>query len=67
MKKKLITALVLCLISLTGCSGSESPAKDPKVSTGSFKTTIVNVDGRDIPCITWKLGYAGGISCDWNK
>ena len=65
MKKKLITALVLCLISLTGCS--ESPAKDPKVSTGSFKTTIVNVDGRDIPCITWNLGYGGGISCDWNK
>lgn len=65
MKKKLITALVLCLISLTGCS--EYPAKDPKVSTGSFKTTIVNVDGRDIPCITWKQGYAGGISCDWNK
>ena len=65
MKKKLITARVLCLISLTGCS--EPPAKDPKVSTGSFKTTIVNVDGRDIPCITWILGYAGGISCDWNK
>ena len=65
MKKKLITALVLCLISLTGCSGS--PAKDPKVSTGSFKTTIVNVDGRDIPCITWKQGNAGGLSCDWNN
>ena len=65
MKKKLITALVLCLISLTGCA--ESPTKDPKVSTGSFKTTIVNVDGRDIPCITWQLGYSGGISCDWNK
>ena len=66
MKKKLITALVLCLISLTGCS-AESSAKDPKVSTGSFKTTIVNVDGRDIPCITWQLGYSGGISCDWSK
>ena len=65
--KKIITALVLCLISLTGCAGSGSTAPDPKVSTGSFKTTIVNVDGRDIPCITWKQGYAGGISCDWNK
>jgi len=59
--KRLFAIGLLCL--LAGCSNnSADPDKDPG---GHFGVSEVNVDGRDVTCITFVNGYAGGVSCDW--
>jgi hypothetical protein len=51
------------LVSLTGCN--QKPADDPGGPEGSFRVATVDVDGRQVVCITWADSYKGGISCDW--
>lgn len=58
---KTIAAVVLAL-ALVGCG---NPADDPGSGRGGFKIDVVNVDGRQVTCITWHGGYPGGMSCDW--
>ncbi len=69
MKRLALTAAAL--LALTGCStddGTTSTPSQPGTEDGASTYTVmhVNVDGRDIPCITWKRYNAGGLSCDWN-
>jgi ABC-type glycerol-3-phosphate transport system substrate-binding protein len=61
-KTKALVVAVLAALTLTACG---TPAEAPGESKGSFRTTVVNVDGRGVQCVTWKHGYAGGVSCDW--
>ncbi len=56
-------AAVALTWALVGCSNDPS---NPDTPRGKFGTTEVSVGDRQIPCITWKAGYAGGISCDWD-
>lgn len=58
----------LC-VGLAGCDGNVLPHNDPsdpdRNPGGWVGVTDVNVHGRTVPCVTWKNGYAGGISCDF--
>lgn len=49
---------------LAGC-GNDPAAPDTEPD-GYFGVTDVDVGDRTIPCVTWKSGYAGGVSCDWS-
>lgn len=67
VKAALVVATVLAA---TGCSSGLGPSNDPAQPdpnpAGYFRTVTVKVDGRDVPCVTWKQSNAGGISCDWS-
>lgn len=55
MKAKALIVAALLAVSLSGCGlhyiGTE---------------TVDTPDGRHVLCIWKKVGYAGGLSCDWN-
>jgi len=55
---------VVAVFALAACGND--PAKPDTSPGGYFNVTTVNVNGRQIPCVTWKNGYAGGLSCDWS-
>ena len=57
-------ALVVCVLFLLTACGNDPNAPDQKPG-GHFGVTTVHVGDRDVPCVTWKQGYAGGLSCDW--
>lgn len=57
--------LAAAVLMLAGCAEQNDPA-DPSGPAGKFRTTTVTVDGREVPCITWKHYNAGGLSCDWS-
>jgi len=63
------TVLGALCIGLAGCGDGSLLSNDPNSpeqgSRGSFGVTDVNVHGRMVTCVTWKLAYAGGLSCDW--
>lgn len=59
-----LTALVAVAALLSGCGASNDPTV-PAGPGGFFRVANVTVDGKSIPCVTWKDGYAGGLSCDW--
>lgn len=65
--KTRITAIAasaaLALGTLAGCGND--PDKPSGKPSGKFGVVTVNVDGRDVRCVTWKDGYGGGLDCDW--
>jgi hypothetical protein len=69
LRRGIITVtLTGLLVSLAGC-GFGSIINDPnrpiEGARGSFGVTDVNVHGKNVTCVTWKLGNAGGMSCDF--
>ena len=60
-----IAVLGLLTLCLSGCMLDNNPTSPDPSAGGWFGTTHVNVDGKMVPCVTWKMGYAGGISCDF--
>lgn len=56
-------AALIAVIALTGC-GLEDPGTELPES-GLKERTATLEDGRKVVCLTWKRGYAGGMSCDW--
>jgi hypothetical protein len=59
----------LLALALTACGGhaflDNSPTQPDPAAGGWYGVAHVNVDGKMVPCVTWKNGYAGGISCDF--
>ena len=59
----------LLALALAGCGGhaflDNNPASPDPAAGGWYGVTHVNVDGKMVPCVTWKNSYAGGISCDF--
>jgi hypothetical protein len=64
-KTGMAAAAAVALLALTAC-GNDPKEPNGKPS-GTFGVVTVNVDGRDVRCVTWKNGYAGGLDCDWEK
>lgn len=60
-----LTAL-LCAASLSGCSEPEPPPADKPTNPTGFSVETINVNGRQVTCITWSDYKKGGLSCDWN-
>lgn len=65
MKTRLAAVLSVALLATTLAGCSNDPSKPSGDATGTFRVVTVNVDGRDIRCVTWKDGHGGGISCNW--
>lgn len=51
------------VLALTACGNDPQAPDGPR---GTFRTAEVKVGDRTVPCITWKDGYGGGVSCDWS-
>lgn len=65
--KKLLTVLAVSgVLLLTGCASGAVDTKTNEPST-LYETEITLSDGRTVTCITYKDGYAGGTSCDWDR
>lgn len=62
---KAVMAGIIVLAAVSGCSG---PAVDRTVRVDDNRLderTIILSDGREITCVVYKAGRAGGLSCDW--
>lgn len=62
--------VLLAMFGLVACA-KQSPYATPEVpktsdTYGQFQVTTVTVGDRQIPCITWWVTGAGGLSCDWS-
>lgn len=55
------------LVALTGCgTDSQKSVEYDNTGTRNFTETSIHLkDGRDVTCIIWASGPAGGPSCDW--
>ena len=63
MKRKMMVVAVAALL-LTGCGAADAETGE---STGLEQNTIELKDGRQVTCVVYKAGYAGGLSCDWDN
>ncbi|UGS26354.1 hypothetical protein K8F61_17265 [Microbacterium resistens] len=64
-----LVVLALGGLVLSGCASGGSPAVDGDAGQRSsklYERTISLTDGRTVTCITYRSGYAGGLSCDWD-
>ena len=63
MKRKMMVVAVAALL-LTGCGAADA---DTGKSTNLSEKKIALKDGRQVTCVVYKAGYAGGLSCDWDN
>lgn len=54
---KLAGLIAAAAILLSGCG---------RASLEHYDTHLLRDGDHNILCVTWKLGYAGGLSCDWD-
>lgn len=67
MKKKFI-AIGLAALVLAGCSSEFSGNTEDDGIPSTMAVDVVQLpDGREVVCVAWKLGYAGGLQCDWDN
>lgn len=59
----ILLVLAATISGIVACGND--PAAPSSRPTGTYRVTNVTVDGHSVPCVTWKDGYAGGLSCDW--
>lgn len=65
-----IGAIALAGLGLVGCATGGSPDSDDRAGERSpslYERTLELTDGRTVTCVTYKAGYAGGLSCDWTN
>jgi hypothetical protein len=60
MKKIILLTLVL----LVGCKSEYKELPTEEEIVGVLEEFHLKDGTR---CVTWKRGYAGGLSCDWNR
>jgi hypothetical protein len=61
----IIIGVGMILFSLAGCgSGAYTPPPGVSDSVESFYAETV--DGRQIPCVSWRVIHGSGLSCDWS-
>lgn len=62
MKKRIAAAgAIAAVLTLTACGtgGGGSTHESDLI------TQVITVDGREVTCVTYPIGYVGGIDCDW--
>jgi len=62
MSVKRFTAAAIAIVAVVTLAGCGSQAGSTDYWT---KVEIVDVNGRQVPCVIWKSYNVGGISCDW--
>ena len=62
---KRITAVaagtIALMTALTACSAEDWDSTHEK----NLTPKVITVDDREVTCVIYKSGYAGGLSCDW--
>lgn len=60
-----VAVLAAAAMALTGCSSS---IEDPSTGEDTRITErhVTTQDGREVTCLVYTAGYAGGLSCDWD-
>lgn len=66
MKKKLLAAMFVSTLILTGCASGNTSAETGE-STSLYERHITLNDGRTLTCVTYSKYNQGGLSCDWNN
>lgn len=62
MTKRIAAACALAMmLMLTSCSAEDWDSTHEK----NLTSRVITVDGRDVTCVIYKAGNAGGVSCDW--
>lgn len=67
---KTILIFFSAFVLLCGCVDYRRPVFEDaaKGTTGLVASWTVKLpDGRSVVCVSWKGGYAGGVSCDWSN
>lgn len=59
----LLISIFLLIVFLVSCSDPSDPQTSGQM--GLTQYVIVKTPDGDVPCITWKYGYAGGLDCNW--
>ena len=62
MTRRTSVALALAAsLMLTACSAEDWDS----THESNLHPRTVTVDDREVTCVLYKAGYAGGLSCDW--
>ena len=64
--KRIIPALAIVAIALTGCSSGNTDA-DTGEQSPLYERHINLRDGREVTCIVYAGPFKGGLSCDWDN
>lgn len=66
---RIVAALMAGAVALgaAGCGLDDGSPSDPGDGTNGYVEvfTVAMPDGARLPCVSWRSGYAGGMSCDW--
>lgn len=70
MKYATVGAVLVAALALAGCAQqrSTSDPEPPPQSNSTYELQERHIrlaDGRDVTCLVYDSGKAGGISCDW--
>ena len=64
MTKRIAAAgAIAVMLTLTACAGEEWDPTDES----HFTPQVITVDGREVKCVLYRMGHAGGLSCDWES
>lgn len=55
------TGIIAAVIMLTACGTGDWD----NTHESDLTTQVITVDGREVTCVTYPIGYVGGIDCDW--
>ena len=55
------TGALAMMLTLTACGAENWDSTHEKHLTPK----VITVDGRDVTCVIYQSGNAGGVSCDW--
>lgn len=64
---RLAAVVLACGVGLTACGSPQDEDKQKFYDTTLDEQHHKLSDGRTVTCITYKHGYAGGLSCDWDN
>ena len=57
--------LVVLLMMVVACGNPAEPNNETPI--GYTQYFVVETPVGSVPCISWKDGYGGGLSCDWRQ
>lgn len=62
-KRIAATGAIAAVLTLTACGtgGGDSTRES------DLTTQVITVDGREVTCVTYPIGFVGGIDCDWEN
>ena len=53
---------IALMTALTACSAEDWD----RTNENRLTPKVITVDGREVTCVIYQSGHAGGLSCDWD-